>query len=386
MVNLVADISHDGHHMKKTVRLVTIVGARPQFVKAAVVSRAIKNFNQQEYECRLNEVLIHTGQHYDFNMSQAFFNQLDIPAPKYHLSVRSGPHGKQTAKMLTRIEGVLAKERPELVIVYGDTNSTLAGALGAAKMKIPIAHVEAGLRSYNRHMPEEINRILTDRISSLLFCPTETSILNLKTEGIIRGVHRVGDVMLDAFLAYRRVALKTSGVLRALNLEHLSYCLATVHRQENADDPVRLRSIFSSFSELASEHCPFIVPLHPRTRKSLRDRKLSIPINRHVRLIQPLSYLDVIALESHAKTILTDSGGVQREAYFARVPCITLRNETEWPETVESGWNIIAGPKTEDIVRAFGKLNRTDLPEPPPYFGNGQASERIVEILAGLNR
>ena len=360
----------------------TIVGARPQFVKTAVVNRAIKRFNRQDNKCRLIEVLVHTGQHYDFDMSQVFFDQLDLPTPQYRLGVRSGTHGKQTAKMLARIEEVLAKERPELVVVYGDTNSTLAGALGAVKMEIPIVHIEAGLRSGNRHMPEEINRIITDRISSLLFCPTKKSVFNLKAEGIIRGVHLVGDVMLDAFMTYEKVALKTSRILRTLKLKRGSYCLATVHRQENADDPVRLRSILSAFAELASERCPFIVPLHPRTRKSLLDRKFSVPTNRHVRLMPPISYLDMTALESHAKTILTDSGGVQREAYFARVPCVTLRNETEWPETVKSGWNIISGTRTEDVIRAFVRLERTDLPEPPPYFGDGRASERIVEILA----
>ncbi|MGA2531541.1 MAG: UDP-N-acetylglucosamine 2-epimerase (non-hydrolyzing) [Candidatus Aminicenantales bacterium] len=372
--------------MKKTVRLVTIVGTRPQFVKAAVVNKAIKAYNRRKQAPRLDEVLVHTGQHYDSEMSQVFFDQLDIPTPQYHLGVRSGRHGEQTAKMLARIEGVLIEERPDLALVYGDTNSTLAGALAAVKMNIPIAHVEAGLRSHNRRMPEEINRILTDRISSLLFCPTEASILNLKTEGIVRGVHRVGDVMLDAFLLHKKVALKTSEVLRTLDLKRHSYCLATVHRQENADDPVRLHSIFSSFSELANERCPIIVPLHPRTRKSLLDNKLPMPMNRHVRLIPPINYLDMVALESQAKAILTDSGGVQREAYFARVPCVTLRDETEWTETVESGWNIVAGAKTEAIVRAFAKLDRADLPEPPPYFGDGKTSERIVKILAGLTQ
>lgn len=370
--------------MKKTVRLVTIVGTRPQFVKAAVVNKAITAYNRRKQVPGLDEVLVHTGQHYDSEMSQVFFNQLDIPTPQYNLGVRSGRHGKQTAKMLARIEDVLIQERPDLVIVYGDTNSTLAGALGAVKLNIPIAHVEAGLRSYNRRMPEEINRILTDRISSLLFCPTEASILNLKTEGIVRGVHKVGDVMLDAFLAHKKISLKTSEVLRNLGLRRHSYCLATVHRQENTDDPVRLRAIFSSFSELANERCPIIVPLHPRTRKSLRDNKLPVSTSPHVRLIPPVNYLDMVALESQAKAILTDSGGVQREAYFARVPCVTLRDETEWTETVVSGWNIIAGTKSVNIVRAFEKLNRADLPEPPPYFGDGRASERIVRILAGL--
>lgn len=368
--------------MKKKIRLVTIVGARPQFVKAATLGTAIKNFNRQRNDCKLTEILVHTGQHYDLDMSQVFFDQLGIASPRYQLGVRSGPHGRQTANMLTRIEKILALERPELIIVYGDTNSTLAGALAAAKMNIPIAHVEAGLRSNSLHTPEEINRIVTDRISTLLFCPTEKSVLNLKREGIIQGVYLVGDVMLDAFLAHKKIALKTSQIFQDLGLKHHSYCLATVHRQENADDRDRLTSIFTSFSRIASEECPIVMPLHPRTRKSLSVKKLRVPANRHIRLIPPVSYLDMVALESQAKAIFTDSGGVQREAYFAHIPCITLRHETEWRETAESGWNTVAGTQTEDIVSAFAKVSRRGFMEPLPYFGDGHAAERIVRLLA----
>jgi UDP-GlcNAc3NAcA epimerase len=376
----------NGFLMNKTVRLVTIVGARPQFVKAAVVTSAIKSYNHQKHAHCLEEILVHTGQHYDFDMSQVFFNQLDIPAPQYHLEVGSGRHGEQTAKMMVGIEEVLLKECPDFVAVYGDTNSTLAGALSAAKLNIPVAHVEAGLRSFNRVMPEELNRIVTDRLSTLLFCPTDISIGNLKNEGIHQGAYQVGDVMLDAFLAYKKTAIQSSTVLETHNLKDRSYCLATVHRQENTDDHSRLLSIFSAFSELAKADCPLIVPLHPRTRKSLLKIESCIEPNRNVKLTLPFNYLDMIALISRAKTILTDSGGVQREAYFARVPCVTLRDETEWTETAESGWNIIAGTKTEDIVRAFNRLDHADLPAPPAYFGDGHASERIVEILAGLDR
>jgi UDP-N-acetylglucosamine 2-epimerase len=368
--------------MKKPIRLVTIIGARPQFVKAAIVKKAIDRFNRQHNERCFVEVLVHTGQHYDFDMSQVFFDQLDIRPPHYHLNVRSWPHGRQTAKMLAGIEEVLAKERPQQVIVFGDTNSTLAGALGAAKMNIPVAHIEAGLRSHNSQAPEEINRMLTDRISSLLLCPTESSVLNLREEGIIRGVHLVGDVMLDAFLANKRVALRTSKILEKLGLKPRSYCLATVHRQENADNPDRLRSILCSFSKLASERCPIIMPLHPRTRKTLVAKKSSISKYQYVRLIPPINYLDMIALESQAKAIFTDSGGVQREAYFAHVPCLTLRDETEWMETVKSGWNRLTGTRSQDIVEAFRTLSTASLAKPTAYFGDGHASDRIVKILA----
>ena len=272
------------------------------------------------------------------------------------------------------------------MLVYGDTNSTLAGALTAAKLNIPVAHVEAGLRSRNRAMPEEVNRIVTDRLASLHFCPTAVAVGNLQNEGICREVHNVGDVMLDAFLTFRENALRSSPIFEAYGLKGRAYCLATVHRQENADDPARLSRIFSAFNALARENCPIIVPLHPRTRKALQELGNRLETSPYLILAPPMNYLDMIALTSRAKVILTDSGGVQREAYFARVPCVTLRNETEWTETVESGWNILAGAEATAVITAFEKLDGAVLPAPPPYFGDGHAAERIVEILAGWNR
>lgn len=288
--------------------------------------------------------------------------------------------------MMARIEEVLEKEQPQAVLVYGDTNSTLAGALVAAKLNIPVAHVEAGLRSFNRVMPEEINRVVTDRLSTLLFCPTEASIANLKNEGITQGVHKVGDVMLDAFKLYEKTAVQSSSIFAEHGLREHSYCLATVHRQENTDNPTRLVDILSAFSALANAACPFIVPLHPRTRKSLLKIESGVPLNSHVKITPPLGYLDMIALISRAQMIFTDSGGVQREAYFARVPCVTVRDETEWTETVESGWNIIAGTRTERIIQAYNQMVSRKLPAPYPHFGNGKASERIVKIISSKIR
>jgi UDP-GlcNAc3NAcA epimerase len=370
--------------MKKSVRIVTVVGARPQFIKAAVMNKAVGEHNRQTPDVPIDEILVHTGQHYDEEMSQVFFDQLEIPRPAYNLGVGSGKHGEQTARMLVPLEEVLLKERPDSVVVYGDTNSTLAGALAAAKLNVPVAHVEAGLRSRNRAMPEEVNRIVADRLASLLFCPTAGAVENLKNEGILQGVHNVGDVMLDAYLIYRESAVRSSSICDAFGLRGRPYCLATVHRQENADSPSRLLAIFSAFLKLADAERPFIIPLHPRTRKALQALGSRLGSSPHVMLAPPANYLDMIALTSYAQAILTDSGGVQREAYFARVPCVTLRDETEWTETVESGWNIVAGTETEAIVRAFEKLDRADLPEPPPYFGDGRASERIVKILSGF--
>jgi UDP-N-acetylglucosamine 2-epimerase len=370
--------------MSKKNCLVTIVGARPQFIKTAILSKAIQVYNKRKPGCRVDEILVHTGQHYDSEMSQVFFEQLEISPPHYHLGVGSGRHGEQTARMLTHIESILLKEGPNLVVVFGDTNSTLAGALAAAKLGIPIAHIEAGLRGHNHRTPEEINRMLTDRISDLLFCPTESSILNLKKEGITQGIHWVGDVMLDVFLRSKSLAIKKSGILRTLGLTSGSYCLATVHRQENTDDPIRLQNIFASFSRLATKDCPFIVPLHPRTRKALNDLAPRNAWSPNIHFLRPVGYLDMVALEAQAKMILTDSGGVQREAFFCRIPCITLRDETEWTETVESGWNFIAGTETPDVIRAFEIMSTVDLSAPPAYFGNGRASEQIVNVIAGF--
>ncbi len=306
------------------IKIITIVGARPQFVKAVSVSRAIERHNIEEHSPKITEILVHTGQHYDHNMSQVFFDQMEIKQPHYYLGIGSRNHGEMTGAMLISIEKVFFKEKCDLVMVYGDTNSTLAGALAASKLHIPVAHVEAGLRSFNRRMPEEVNRVITDHISSFLFCPTNTAVTNLEKEGVTKGVFKVGDVMYDAFLFYKDLAYRKSRILSDLKLENGEYCLCTVHRQENSDDPTRLANIFAAFEELASNDCPFIFPLHPRTCKSLQQHNIEDHVSPHTRLINPLSYLDMISLLTNAKIIMTDSGGVQKEACFARVPCVTL--------------------------------------------------------------
>jgi UDP-GlcNAc3NAcA epimerase len=349
------------------VKIVSIVGARPQFIKAAPVSRVLRR--------RHAEVLVHTGQHYDHNMSAVFFEELDIPEPDYNLGIGSGPHGQQTGRMLEAIEQVLLDERPEWVLVYGDTNSTLAGALAAVKLHIPVAHVEAGLRSFNRRMPEEHNRVLTDHVADLLFCPTQTAVENLAREGITRGVHNVGDVMYDAVLHNIGIVEKRSNVLERLELQPKGYLLATVHRAENTDDPVRLAAIIEALGA-ASE--PIVFPAHPRTRSVLAKLGLSPPAN--VQLIEPVGYLDMLLLERHARLILTDSGGVQKEAYFFGVPCVTLREETEWVETVEAGWNEVVGVNPQRIIAAVQSLR--PAARPPLVFGDGRASEQIVKIVS----
>jgi UDP-N-acetylglucosamine 2-epimerase len=355
------------------MKIVTVVGARPQFIKCAPVSREVRKV--------ATEVLVHTGQHYDDNMSAVFFGELSIPGPDYYLGVGSGSHGLQTSEMLKRIEEVLLKERPDIVLVYGDTNSTLAGALAAAKLHIRVAHVEAGLRSFNRRMPEEINRVLTDHISDFLFCPTGRALKNLEREGITKGVHLVGDVMYDAVLEYGRRAEERSKILDRLELTPKSYALATVHRAENADDPQRLRSIFEALEEMAADGWPVIVPVHPRTRKQLES--LSVGVNC-LQLIDPVSYLDMLLLEKEAKIILTDSGGVQKEAFWFRVPCVTLREETEWVETVESGWNVVVGCEAKRIFEAASRRPPT-TPLLPPY-GDGHAANHIMRcLLRGSN-
>jgi UDP-GlcNAc3NAcA epimerase len=363
------------------MKILTVIGARPQFIKASAVSRAISRNNFQN-SCRpITEVLLHTGQHYDYNMSQVFFDQLRIPAPQYHLDVRSGSHGEMTGAMLSRIEPVMVQEKPDWVMVYGDTNSTLAGALTASKLHIPVVHIESGLRSFNRRMPEEINRVLTDHVSSLLFCPTEGAVHNLRNEGIEKGVFQVGDVMYDSFLFCRGLALKESTILSTLGLQPKSYCLATVHRQENADNIQSLENIFGAFEQLASADCPFVVPIHPRTQKNLIQCKRKVPLNPHLHLISPVGYFDMIALEAQARVILTDSGGVQKEAYFSYVPCVTLRNETEWVETVEAGWNHIAGAGKQPIVEAFNIAIGPETGQDNDLYGRGNASQLIVQAL-----
>ena len=364
----------------KRVRIVSIVGARPQFIKAATVGRAIASHSETAPGSTLEEKLVHTGQHYDDSMSEVFFEELEIPRPAYNLGVGSGSHGEQTGRMLERIEHVLLNEKPDLVLVYGDTNSTLAGALAAAKLHIPVGHVEAGLRSFVRTMPEEINRVLTDHVSDLLFCPTPTAVTNLAREGIDKGVHQVGDVMYDSTLFHARKAASLEGdMLRRLGIAPKSFYLATVHRAENTDNRERLTGIFEAFGEIATPACPVLVPLHPRTVKYIHQYGLRI--SSAVRIIEPASYLEMVVLEKNARTVLTDSGGVQKEAYFLGVPCVTLRDETEWVETVEAGWNILAGPERGAIVAAVNAPGPRGAPEGGAY-GNGDAATRICEVLA----
>jgi UDP-GlcNAc3NAcA epimerase len=369
----------------KALRIVSIVGARPQFIKAAAISRAIDSHNSGEDSQKITEVLVHTGQHYDYNMSQVFFDELKIPEPGYHLDVGSAKHGEMTGKMLSRIESVLLEERPDWVLVYGDTNSTLAGALAAVKLHIPVAHVEAGLRSFNRLMPEEINRVVTDHISNLLFCPTNTAVRNLENEGITEGVSLVGDVMYDSFFFNRKLSQSKSNILSELGLEAGSYCLGTVHRQENTDDPQKLLDIFNAFEKLARTDCPFIILLHPRTKNALLKHKGKNRPNPALRLLPPATYLDTIALTIHSKVILTDSGGLQKEAFFSRVPCVTLRDETEWIETVEAGWNFIAGTNATWIVKTFHKVLEANPDGSPELYGKGNASQLIVRRLTSAS-
>jgi UDP-GlcNAc3NAcA epimerase len=356
------------------MKIITIVGARPQFIKAAAVSRAIRS----TFKHLVEEIIVHTGQHYDENMSHVFFNELDIPRPGHNLEIAGGSHGAMTGRMLEAIEDVLLKEKPDWVLIYGDTNSTLAGALAAVKLHIPVAHVEAGLRSFNMRMPEEVNRILADRVSRLLFCPTDTAVANLANEGIKAGVYNVGDVMFDVALYYRDRARADSAALAKFELQPGHFALATCHRAENTDDPKRLIGIVSALAEL-SNALPVILPLHPRTRKLLAANNLEGQLGK-VKVVEPLPFLDMVALEQAAKVILTDSGGVQKEACFFSVPCITLRDETEWVETVETGWNRLVGADKEKILNAIENLT---VPKSgiPRAYGDGKAAKKIIDIL-----
>ncbi len=365
-----------------------MVGARPQFVKAAAVSRILRGELGQRLG--LSEYLVHTGQHYDENMSQVFFDELSIPRPDVDLGVGSGTHAQTTARMLEGLETVFSGEKADVVLVYGDTNTTLAAALAAAKLDLPVAHVEAGLRSFDRRMPEEINRVVADHLSALLFCPTDAAVANLAREGVATGVHQVGDVMYDAALFYGALAPAKSHVLERLALAPGLFALATVHRQENTDDPERLDGILAGLTEVA-ERLPVVLPLHPRTRKTVhalgwKQRLASL------RVVDPLSYLDMVSLERAAAVIITDSGGVQKEAFFYGVPCVTLRDQTEWVETVELGANRLAGAEPQRIRQAVDAA----CAEPRPGalesgsrasgsalpYGDGHAAERIVEVLA----
>lgn len=393
-------------------KVATVVGARPQFIKAGTVSRAFARHNEFcSHKRQISHRIIHTGQHYDTKMSQVFFDELEIPHPDYNLGVGSDSHGVQTGKLLAAIEGTLEAENPDLIITYGDTNSTLAGALAASKLHIPLAHVEAGLRSFNRWMPEEINRIITDEISNLLFCPTATAVENLKHEGIpsgrpVRGVrdinhqavYQVGDVMYDSILLYRDLAGRKSRILESFGLGRKNYCLATLHRAENTDDPEKLEAVLNALDLIANTGMEVIAPLHPRTLKAVGSlpgrQNPSVDAVPGVKYFEPVGYLDMVQLEANATAILTDSGGVQKEAYFLGVPCITLRDETEWTETVAAGWNILTGASCERILTAYGSLSQRS-PDRPPFassgpgidpvmgvYGDGHAAEQIVSIIA----
>lgn len=351
------------------MRVASIVGARPQFVKAAMVSRVLREAHE--------EVLIHTGQHYDANLSQVFFDVLDMPEPDMNLGVGSGSQGYQTGKMLEALESVLLDIRPDVVLVYGDTNSTLAGALAAVKLWQPVAHVEAGVRSFNRKMPEEINRVLVDRISDYLYCPTKRAVKHLGAEGVTKGVHRVGDVMLDAALQHEEAA-RTKRAHREFDLERGEYLLLTVHRPTNADDAGRLRTILES---LDASGYPTLFPAHPRTRKVMDRLDLADRFEETLQVVEPMDYLVFLSLLLDAAKAVTDSGGVQKEAFFFEVPCITLRGETEWEETLEGGWNVLVDANPQDLRQA---LERS--PEGSPrreQFGDGHAAEKVVATLDG---
>jgi UDP-N-acetylglucosamine 2-epimerase len=351
------------------VRILSVVGNRPQFVKSAPLSLALRARGHEE-------IVLHTGQHYDPELSAVFFEELELPPPRHRLETGSGTHGEQTGRMLPGIEAALVEERPDAVLVYGDTNSTLAGALAAGKLLLPVAHVEAGLRSFDRSMPEELNRMLVDRISSLLLCPTEVAVANLAAEGITGGVHVVGDVMYDANLRLAPIARERSDALERTGVEPGRYLLLTLHREANVA-PEPLGRVADALSQLGEE---VVFPAHPRTRAALEEQGIELP---HTRLLPPLGYLDFAALASQARVVLTDSGGVQKEAYWYGVPCVTLRTTTEWVETLEGGWNRLVGTDPAKIVEAVRTAARPA--EHPHLYGDGRAAERIADLLSTMS-
>lgn len=353
------------------MKVLTVIGARPQFVKAAVVSQALKQKGVQE-------ILVHTGQHFDATMSDAFFHDLDLPAPDYNLGIHSLGHGAMTGRMMEALENLLQENPPDWLLVYGDTNSTLAGALVAAKLHVPIAHVEAGLRSYNRAMPEEINRVVTDQLSTLLFAPTPLAVDCLQQEGITQGVHLIGDVMMDAVLQYQAKAGLSSDILATQNINPNGYYLATVHRPSNTDTQPQLAAILNALSQLDA---PVVLPLHPRTENRVKAFNLvSLLDHPNIKLIPPANYLDMLVLEKHCRAVITDSGGIQKEAYLSRKPCFTLRTETEWKETVETGWNQLVTAETLiSVIAEFQTPNTW-----PELYGNGQAAHQVADLLLSL--
>ena len=382
--------------MRSKLKLASIVGARPQFIKMAAISRAILRHNQAtaaEDLPVLEHTIVHTGQHYDDNMSALFFEQLEIPSPDYNLNVGSDTHARQTAHMLIGLEEVLGRNRPDFVILYGDTNSTLAGAIAASKLRFEeqspggrrspvIAHVEAGMRSFVRTMPEEINRVVTDRLSELLFCSSEAAVENLAAEGIVKGVHNVGDVMLDTLVYYVKRAREFSTVLERLEsvrsgLRDEGFFVATVHRAENTDDPARLRAIMAGLGKLRRT---VVFPAHPRVQKMLGE--YGIEPGPNLLVIDPVGYLDMVALVSSAEAVFTDSGGLQKEAYILKVPCATLRAETEWIELVDAGWNVLVDTDGEAMLAVAEDVETIRRREHPDFYGDGEASDRIVQIIA----
>ncbi len=355
------------------MKLLTIIGARPQFIKVAALSRALKKFPS------ITEVIIHTGQHYDHQMSEIFFTEMEIPTPNYSLGVGGCTQGAMTGRMLEKIEEILMIEKPDWVLVFGDTNSTLAGALAAVKLHIPIAHVEAGLRSFNRKMPEEINRILTDQCSELLFTPSQASTDNLLREGIIGAkIYAAGDIMLDAVNYYSQKSEHVSTIVKDLNLD--KFALATVHRAENTDSPPDLRGIMEGLVKIA-QTMPVIFPLHPRTQQAIKTHLPDLKFPESLKFIPPVGYFDMLSLQKGASVILTDSGGVQKEAYWLQTPCITLRNETEWHELVEHGFNILAGSCPEKIEQAFINSQKNPLPALETLYGDGHAADYILNKI-----
>ncbi|MBP6809939.1 MAG: UDP-N-acetylglucosamine 2-epimerase (non-hydrolyzing) [Saprospiraceae bacterium] len=356
------------------MKIITVIGARPQFVKAAVVSRAFRAYPSIE------EKIVHTGQHFDANMSDIFFEEMEIPRPHFNLEINSLSHGAMTGRMLEHIEEVLLAEKPDALLVYGDTNSTLAGALAARKLQIPVMHVEAGLRSHNNAMPEETNRILTDRISKVLFCPTKTAVTNLQLEGFEHfdcSILQVGDVMEDAAIYYAPRSTKHSNILKTLHLEGTDFALCTLHRAENTDDPARFRAIVEALNETATR-MPVVLPLHPRTQKLLEKNGLQI----NAITVPPLGYFDMLSLLQHCCVVMTDSGGLQKEAYFFGKFCLTLRDDTEWTELVEEGFNFLVGADKNLILNTLEGVFSKKFPEKKDFFGGGKASARIAEVVA----
>ena len=373
------------------LRLLSIIGARPQIIKAAAISRAVRT----QFAGQIEEHILHTGQHYDDNMSEVFFRELGIPSPDYNLHVGSGSHAEQTGEMLKGIEKVLMEQHFDGVILYGDTNSTLAGALAASKLQVPVFHVEAGLRSFNMSMPEEINRIVADRLGNLLFAPTQTAVRNLEAEGVGCNVYGEqhawqkvvlsGDVMYDNSMYFSAMADMKSDIIERLGLSYRNFVLATIHRPANTDNEENLHSIFRALADIAATGIDVIFPCHPRTRKKLSDESLEFRESSHFHLIDPVSFFEIIRLEKNARVVMTDSGGVQKEAFFYGTPCVILRPETEWVEIVDAGAGILADADYERIMKAYADLSGREVYF-PPLFGDAHASERILsEIIDFFN-